>query len=141
MMSNYQKRISSPENYPVERKEGYYVLKGEGPHPESEGVPLGVVLRDVLDYVDTIDEAEEVLSRGEVLVNGRPRKNPNSTTGFMDTVSFPGIGRYFRVLVSGKGFVMKDVDEDEAGVKLARVDDKTTLKGGVTQLNLYDGNN
>lgn len=140
-MSKYQKRISSPNYYPVKHEEGYYVLKGEGPYGESEGLPLGVVLRDVLGYAEDLDEAEEILSRGQVLVNGSPRKNPNSTVGFMDSVSFPEIDEHFRVLVTSQGFALKEVDEEDAYRKLARVDDKTTLKGGVTQLNLYDGNN
>ncbi|MDY6769812.1 MAG: 30S ribosomal protein S4e [Candidatus Nanohaloarchaea archaeon] len=140
-MSDHQKRLSAPRNYPVERKEGAYVVKADGPYREDEGVPLVVVLRDVLGYADTMAEATDVLSSEKLLVNGRTRANPRSNVGFMDVLSFPGLDEHYRVLVTADGFALAPVDGDGAGKKLARVDDKTTLKGGVTQLNLHDGNN
>ncbi|MCJ7478862.1 MAG: 30S ribosomal protein S4e [Candidatus Nanohaloarchaeota archaeon QJJ-7] len=140
-MTKHQKRMSSPGDYPVNRNDGAYVVKAEGPHPDERGVPLAVVLRDVLGYVDSMDEAKQVMGDGEVLVNGSKRSNPGSNLGFMDVLSFPGLDEHYRVLVTDEGFLMKEVDEDEAGEKLAKVADKTTLKGGKTQLNLHDGNN
>ncbi|MDY6773670.1 MAG: 30S ribosomal protein S4e [Candidatus Nanohaloarchaea archaeon] len=140
-ISKHQKRMSAPRSYPVKRKEGAYVVKAEGPYPDHESLPLAVLLRDVLEYVDSMDEATQVMEEGDVLVNGRKRRNPRSNAGFMDVISFPGIDEYYRVLVDEEGFVLKPVGEEESGKKLARIDDKTTLDGGVTQLNLHDGNN
>lgn len=140
-MSNHQKRLSAPRDYPVERKNGAYVVAADGPHPASEGVPLAVVLRDILGYAETLDEVKELLGDGRVLVNGRERRNPGTTAGFMDVFSFPGIDEHYRVLVTADGLALAPIDADEAEQKLARVDDKTTLKGGETQLNLHDGNN
>ncbi len=140
-MSNHQKRISAPENYPVERKEGAYVVKAQGPHPEDKGVPLGVVVRDVLGYADDLSEVESLLSKGKILVNGRERKNARSTVGFMDVIGFPDIDEHYRVLVTGEGYFLHEVEDGEEELKIARVSGKTTLKGGETQLNLDDGNN
>lgn len=140
-MTDHQKRISAPRNYPVERKDGSYVITSQGPHLQDEGLPLGVVLRDVLGEVDTMAEAKQVLADGKVLVNGRARSNVRSTVGFMDVVAFPDVDMYYRVLVRRDGMVMQDIDADAAETTLARVDDKTTLTGGVTQLNLASGDN
>ncbi|MFB6294755.1 MAG: 30S ribosomal protein S4e [Candidatus Nanohaloarchaea archaeon] len=139
-MSKHQKRMSAPRNYPVERKEGAYVVTAQGPYEAEEGVPVAVLLRDVLEYVDTLAEVKQVLADGRVLVNQRKRSEPGSNVGFMDVVSFPDLGEHYRVLVTGDGFELVPAD-DTAEQKLVRVDDKTTLNGGTTQLNLYDGNN
>ncbi len=138
-MSNHQKRLSAPRTYPIERKKNTYVKKGKGPHPEEQGLPLVVVLREVLGYADTESEAKKILSDGNVSVNGITRKKPFYTVGFMDVVSFPEIDEHYRMLLDTQGFVLRTVED--ADHKLARVMDRTTLKGGVTQLNLDDGNN
>lgn len=141
MMSKYQKRLSAPKQYPVTRSEGKYVVAAQGPHPGEAGLPLVVVLRDVLSYAADRKDVKRVLSQGDVLVNGREQRNPRFTVGFMDVVSFPRIDEHYRVLLTRTGFVLTAIDEDDAGRKLAQVADKTTQKNGVTQLNLDDGNN
>lgn len=138
-MSNHQKRLSAPKQYPIERKNGTYVAKAKGPHAADEGLPLVVVLRDLLGYAESTKEVKSVLSDGKVLVDGRARKNSDYTVGFMDVVSFPDMDEQYRVLRRGNHIALAPVTDGD--VKLARVEDKTTLKGGVTQLNLYDGNN
>lgn len=138
-MSKHQKRLSAPKNYPIDRKSTTYVIGGKGPHPTDDGLPLLVVLRDVLGYADSKKEANQVMGDGKVLVDGTPRKNPAYTVGFMDVISFPDMDEHYRVLFDTRGFLLKEVEDSD--LKLARVKRKTTLKGGVTQVNLEDGNN
>lgn len=138
-MSNHQKRLSAPRTYPIERKENTYVRKGKGPHPDEEGLPLVVVLRDVLEYADSEKEAKKILSEGRMTVNGHVQKEPAYTVGFMDVLSFPEIDEHYRILLDTQGFLLHQVSD--ADHKLARVADKTTLSGSVTQVNLHDGNN
>lgn len=140
-MSNHQKRLSAPKRYPIHRKDGTYVIKAKGPHAADDGLPLVVVLRDVLEYAEGRDDAEDVLAAGDVEVNGRVQRNEHMSVGFMDILSFPRIDEHYRVLLAGDRFVLHPIDADEAGRKMVQVVDKTTLKGGVTQLNLDDGNN
>lgn len=140
-MSNHQKRVSAPEQYPVTRKDGAYVVTAKGPHAAEEGLPLVVVLRDVLGYADDTKDVKELLTNHDVEVNGRVKTDPHVTAGFMDVIGFPRIDEYYRVLLDRNGFVLHEIDADDAARKMARVNDKTTLKGGVTQVNLYDGNN
>lgn len=52
-MSKHQKRLSVPKSWPVARKEQQYTVKASaGPHGEA-GVPLLILLRDVLGYADS----------------------------------------------------------------------------------------
>ncbi len=140
-MSDHQKRLSAPQSYPVDRKEGAYVVTPQGPHAADAGLPLTVVLRDVLEYAASRSEVKQLLANGKVEVNGRVQRHDDVTVGFMDVLGFPSIDEYYRVLLAGDGFVLREIDADDAERKLSRVADKTTLKGGVTQLNLADGNN
>jgi small subunit ribosomal protein S4e len=69
-MSNHQKRLSGPKSWPVERKTETVTVKADaGPHGEA-GVPLLIVLRDVLGYVDSRKEARYALNEDNVRING-----------------------------------------------------------------------
>ena len=45
------------------------------------------------------------------------------------------------VYLPGKGLRTITITEDEAKVKLCQIKNKSTIKGGLTQLNLHDGRN
>jgi small subunit ribosomal protein S4e len=60
----------------------------------------------------------------------------------MDTVSVPKAKQFYRVLLDRKGKLrLVPIEEVDAAWKLARIENKTTLKGGRTQINLHDGRN
>ena len=49
---------------------------------------------------------------------------------------------HYRCILDGNGKLRYvPISAKDAGLKLCRVDGKTTIKGGVTQLNLHDGRN
>ena len=87
-MTRHQKRLSVPNSWPVERKEGTFTVKaGAGPHGE-QGVPLLIILRDVLGYVDSKKEARYALGQDSVLVNGEPISDEQRPIGMFDIVAF-----------------------------------------------------
>ena len=135
----HQKRLSAPKHYPIERKNGKYVVSGKGPHSEGLGVPMTVFLRDIMGFAETADEARSILKSRNVKVNGKVVTRENYTVGFMDSISIEKIDKDFRVLVDSKGLVFKEVED--ADKRIYRVEDKTTLKGGETQFNLDGGVN
>jgi len=141
-MSNHQKRLSVPKSWPVERKTATFTAKANaGPHGES-GVPLVIVLRDVLGYVDTATEATYAVNSGGVLVNGDSVDDRNRPIGMFDILAFPDRDEYYRVFPDEGGRLgLTPIDEADAGSKLGKVIDKTTVSGGRTQLNLHDGAN
>ncbi len=141
-MSNHQKRLSVPKSWPVERKTATFTAKADaGPHGE-DGVPLVIVLRDVLGYVDTATEATYAVNSGGVLVNGDSVDDRNRPIGMFDILAFPERDEYYRVFPDEGGRLgLTPMDEADAGSKLGKIIDKTTVAGGRTQLNLHDGAN
>ncbi len=141
-MSNHQKRLSVPKSWPVERKTATFTAKADaGPHGES-GVPLVIVLRDVLGYVDTATEATYAVNSGGVLVNGNTVDDPTRPIGMFDILAFPERDEYYRVFPDEGGRLgLTPIDEADADSKLGKIIDKTLVSGGRTQLNLHDGAN
>ncbi len=136
----HQKRLSAPKHYPIKRKgSSAYVITGEGPHPIEEGIPLAVFLRDVTPYAANLSEAREILNNRNVHINGRVEKDPRRTVGFMDLIKLDKVDKSYRVLREKDNMVFKEVDD--SGKRLYQVRDKTTQKGGKTQLNLDSGEN
>ena len=141
-MTKHQKRLSAPDSWPVERKtETFTVKAGSGPHGE-EGVPLVVLLRDVLGYVDSKKEARYALNHDAVLVNGDPVSDESRPIGMFDILAFTEREEYYRVFPDEGGrLALTEIDAEDAGSKLGKIEDKTDVAGGDTQLNLHDGQN
>ena len=141
-MTRHQKRLSAPTSWPVERKTNTFTVKaGAGPHGEA-GVPLLVLLRDVLGYVDSRKEARYALDQDSILVNGEPESDEARPIGMFDIVGFETRGEYFRVFPDEGGrLALTPIDEDSAGSKLSKIADKIHVSGGEIQLNLHDGSN
>jgi small subunit ribosomal protein S4e len=140
-MSNHQKRLAVPNSWPVERKTETFTVKAEGPHGD-DGVPLVVVLRDVLGYVDSSKDADYAVNHGGVLVNGETPSDARRPIGMFDILAFPERAEYYRVFPDEGGRLgLTPIDEDAAGSRLGKIIDKTTVSGGRTQLNLHDGSN
>ncbi|PSQ18152.1 30S ribosomal protein S4e [Halobacteriales archaeon QS_8_69_73] len=139
-MSNHQKRLSVPNSWPIERKEETYTTKaGAGPHGE-DGVPLLIVLRDVLGYADSKKEARYALDQDSVLVNGTPAADERRPIGMFDILAFREREEYYRVFPDEGGRLsLTPVDADAAGSKLGKIVDKRQIPGGDTQLTLHDG--
>ncbi len=141
-MSNHQKRLSVPNSWPVERKtETYTVKAGAGPHGE-DGVPLLVLLRDVLGYVDSKKEARYALNQDSVLVNGDAISDERRPIGMFDIIAFTEREEYYRVFPDEGGrLALTPIDADAAGSRLGKIVRKEQVTGGAFQLTLHDGTN
>lgn len=142
-MGHHQKRLAAPQNWRVPRKLNKWITKPRaGAHARDAAIPLDVALRDYLGVVLTGREARRVIGAGDVMVDGRIVKDHKFAIGYFDIVSLPKEKKSWRVLVDRRGRITLDAIADaEAGFKLARIQNKTTIKGGLTQLNLHDGRN
>ena len=141
-MTRHQKRLAVPNSWPVERKTNTFTVKaGAGPHGEA-GVPLVVLLRDVLGYVDSTKEARYALNNDSVLVNGDAISDEQRPIGIFDILAFPERGESFRVFPDEGGrLALTAVDEDAAGSRLGKITNKSVVPGGAAQLTLHDGTN
>jgi small subunit ribosomal protein S4e len=139
-MTRHQKRLSVPNSWPVERKEQTFTVKaGAGPHGEA-GVPLLIILRDVLGYVDSKKEARYALGQDSVLVNGQPISDEQRPIGMFDIVAFTEREEFYRVFPDEGGRLsLTPIDADAADSRLGKVVGKRQVTGGETQLSLHDG--
>ena len=142
-MEKHQKRIAAPRSRRIERKTAYWTVKPRpGPHPGDRSVPLLLLVRDVLKLADNSREVKRVLNEGNIIVNGRVRKDHKFPVGVFDVLSIPVLKNNYIALLNEKGKLsLVKIGEKEASRKLCRVNDKRMLKEGTIQLNLHDGRN
>jgi len=141
-MSNHQKRLSVPNSWPVERKTATFTVKaGAGPHGAA-GVPLLVLLRDVLGYVDSKKEARYALNQDSILVNGDAISDERRPIGMFDIVAFTEREEYYRVFPDEGGrLALTEIDAASADSRLGKIVTKEQVSGGAFQLTLHDGTN
>jgi len=141
--SRHLKALVAPRFWPILRKEYKWTVKpSPGPHPIDRSIPLLIIVRNILGYAKTAREARRLISEGHFKVDGRVRKNYKYPVGLMDVLEVVDTKEYYRVIpVPVKFMDLVRINEDEAGFKLCRIEDKTTVKGGYIQLNLHDGRN
>jgi small subunit ribosomal protein S4e len=139
-MTNHQKRLSAPDGWPVDRKTETFTVKADaGPHGES-GVPLLILLRDVLGYADSRKETRYALNEENVVVNGTPVADEERPVGMFDIIAFREREEYYRVFPDEGGrLALTPIDEESAQSKLGKVTGKHDVSGGDTQLTLHDG--
>lgn len=112
-----------------------------GPHKKFESIPLQIIVRDVLKLVETGKEAKKIIKSGEVLVDGKIRKDHGYPAGLMDVVSIPKIKKHYRIIPTSKGLELVEISENESKSKICRIENKTIVKKGKIQLNLHDSRN
>ncbi|MCD6323595.1 MAG: 30S ribosomal protein S4e [Desulfurococcales archaeon] len=137
------KRLATPSFWPILRKERVWSVKpSAGPHPIDRAVPLLLVVREMLGIAETNREARKVISEGHIKVDGKVRKNYKYPVGFMDVIEIVDTEEHFRAVpVPVKVMGLVPIPKEEASLKICRIENKTTVKGGHIQLNLHDGRN
>jgi len=131
----------APRFWPIHRKENPWVVKpSAGPHSLEQCLPLTLVLRDILGIAKTRKEGQTIIHQGKVIVNGKAAGKDDSPVGLMDIISLPEANQYYRIMPSHKGLSLTTITKEETAFKLFRIEEKTTVTGGV-QLNLHDGSN
>jgi len=134
------KRLRAPKFWKVPKKvEKWVVAPRPGPHKKFESIPLAIIIRDMLKITDTANEAKRIIKMGEVLVDGKTRKDHKYPVGLMDVVAVPKLEKYFRVVPAAKGLELIEINKKESEEKICRINNKTTMKKGKLQLNLHDG--
>jgi small subunit ribosomal protein S4e len=143
MPGKHMKRIAAPRALILPRKEKKWVYKvSPGAHPVERSVPLAVLVRDHLQLCETGREARRIIGAGDVHVDGVARRDHKFAVGLMDVIHVPKTKQTYRLLLDHHARLIPiEIKSQEAGWKLARVENKTTITGGKTQLNLHDGRN
>jgi small subunit ribosomal protein S4e len=136
------KRKPAPGFWPIHRKEAVWIVRpSSGPHSLEKCLPLSLVLRDILEVAETRKEAKKIITQGKVYVDGKVRRKDDFPVGLMDVISMPDVNKFYRILPSHKGLFLNPINKEEANFKLFRVEGKTTVKNGTSQVALHDGSN
>ena len=137
----HQKRLSAPNSWPITRKTNLWITRpSSGPHSKEGSVPLTIALRDILKLGQNTKEIRHILNEGKILVDGVIKKDHRFPIGIFSIVSIPAIKKYYRVLLDNKGrFILHPTKNSD--IKLCKIKNKTTIRGGAVQLNLHDGSN
>ena len=143
MVKNHMKRIATPKTWMIGRKESKFITRPKpGPHSLQHGLSLSVAMRELLKVAKSAKEAKKIIKHKDVFVDKRKRVDEKYPIGIMDIVEFPQLEEQYRILLDRKGrLVAVKASAKEANTKLARVESKTKIKGGKTQLNLSDSRN
>ena len=103
-------------------------------------MPLTLVIRDVLGMAKTAREVRFILHNELAKIDGRVVKDTRRGVGLMDVLTL-GEDNYRCILDHNGRLQYRSISADEASWKVCRVEGKTTVKGGKTQVNLHDGRN
>lgn len=140
-MGRHQKRVAAPTSWPITRKTHHWVVGANaGPHSKETGIPLLVIVRDLLKLANNAKEARRIINEGNIFVDGIARNDYKYIVGLFDIVSIPSTNEYYRVLLDVQNR-FKLYKEDSNALKLCRINNKTIVKKGAVQLNLHDGSN
>ena len=140
-MATHQKRVSAPVSWPITRKTFHWVVGANpGAHSTETGIPLLVVVRDILKMANNAREAKRIINEKNICIDGIVRTDYKHMVGLFDIISLPATNEYYRVLFDSKNR-FKLFKEDANAGKLCRINNKTIVRNGAVQLNLHDGTN
>ncbi len=142
MTKNHLVRLAAPKTWDIRRRGIQFITKpNPGPHRLTLGMPLNVILKEILRYANTKREVKKILNSSEIKIDGKSRKDFRFPVGIFDTLEFTNINEYFRVILSKKGkLALIKISKEETLLKPCKIMGKTMIKGKL-QLNLYDGKN
>ena len=134
------KRKRVPKSWPIHRKGSTYIIR-----PASgigNGVPLLVLLRDMLGICANRKEVKRALHLKQINVNGKLPKSEKSTIALFDKISIPESKKYYRLTLKENGkYGVVPIPAKDAETKVAKITGKKILKGKKVQINLSDGRN
>ena len=141
-MGDHLKRLNAPDSWHIARKTTKFITKtAPGPH-NANAMPIAVWLRDHMSLALNMKEVKQILGQNDVIINGRPCRDPKMGIGIFDIIALPKISKYYRILRDKNGrHVSIEIDAEAAKTRLCKVKNKTVITGGKVQLNMRDGAN
>ena len=114
MSSNHLKRLAMPRSWPITRKTNIWVTR---PHPGAHSlercIPLGVIIRDILNMANTMREVRFMLQTEKVRVDGKVVKDTRRGVGLMDVLTL-GDNNYRCVLDHNGRLRYSPISKEEA---------------------------
>ncbi len=140
------KRQKSPKNWPIERKGTAYLVRPN--YNIDNGVPVLIAIRDMLKLAKDRKEVKHALNSRQILLNHRPVFDDKDTLQLFDILtiipakeSTHSEKNYKLIMGKNKKFNLQEISNAQASHKIAKIINKSTLKGNKIQINLSDGRN
>ena len=134
------KRQETPRRWPVPRKGSVYIVR-----PNSNlrnGIPMLVVLRDMLKIAQNRKEVKRAIHLRQILVNEKPLTDDKRAVSLFDTITIvPTKKHYVIELSKNRKFEARETEGSKSGKKIVKIINKKMLKQKKVQLNFSDGSN
>jgi len=142
-MKKHLKRNAAPRTWDIDRKIRTFIMRPKSSgHPLDTGLPLGVILRDILKLAATTAEVKKIVHHTPVLIDGKRQQEYHLQVGLFDVITLPETKQSFTAIFDRKGrVIIPELLSLWASQKVAKVVGKTILRGGKVQLHLHDGKN
>lgn len=137
---SYIKRNKASKIWPIQRKGTKYVVVPSS--NREDGIPLLILVRDVLGFVKTKKELKKILNDKNIEVNGKLVCDEKRALLLFDVLYLKSMNKYYRLEVNEKKkFCLEEISEKESVHKISKVSGKKMLKNKKLQINLQDGTN
>lgn len=135
------KRMALPKARHIQKKTFTWAIRpSPGAHSGESVLPLGSILRDVLELAANAKEARHILQNSVVSVNARRRKSMSFPVGLFDVVTIEGMQNSHRLVFDTKGrLIPVEIDAKETGFSVQKVLHKTTAPQKKFQLTTNAG--
>lgn len=135
------KRSKAPSFWTIPRKKHQFTVStSPGTHGREGSYPLAVLLRDIMKITNTYRETLNIIRDDKILVDGIVRKVPDFPVGLMDVLEIPLLKESYRMVPSnGSVLIPIKIPNSEKNVKLCKIKNKLTVKGGKIQYGFHDG--
>ncbi len=131
------KRHAIPKEWPIARKGSTFVVKNM-----SKGIPILVVLRDMLKIARTRKEVKKAIHMKHLLISGKLINDEKKAMELFDVLTIVPSKKNYRLVLSEKGkYDLEEIAEKDSKEKISKIVDKKIMKKKKVQLNLWDGRN
>src|SRR3989304_2004533 len=122
------KRQEISKKWPIPRKGNKYIVR-----PRSniiEGVPILILLRDMLKIAQNRKEVKKAIHNKEILLNNKVARDEKNSLLLFDRITIIPSKKSYELGLSEKGkFVINEIKAEELNKKIAKVKNKKMLKG------------
>jgi small subunit ribosomal protein S4e len=134
---SHLKRKSIPKEWPLPRKGLTFVAKNI-----SKGIPVVVVLRDILKIARTRKEVKKAIHMKHILISKKVENDEKKAMELFDTLTIVPSKKNYRLVLTENGkYTIEEISEKESKEKISKIIGKKIVKNKKTQLNLWDGRN
>ena len=135
----HRKRNKAPKMWPIVRKGTTFVALSN--HAQTQGIPLMVLIRDVLKLARTRKETKFMVHNGDVKINNKVRKEESFPVQFFDVIGFEKSKKAYRLVIENRKFKLEEVSGKDKDEKIVKIIGKKVIGKDKVQMNLQDGLN